>query len=254
MAGGDSYIFMDGCVVKGCRSVIDFEHTFGEYAALLEDLFQRGGWGRSAGRSRLWGAPNFDDWAAQHLHIAQSTQNLRTGAARVNAILAKIPGTGSIHLFGTSAAGSAMLEYFLLSDPDTLYYHSSDFGRTRLPGRQYQIDPRLASFTAIDPPANWVPLRRTHRSQGEDGGRGTLGVYLAAHTRIQAGAGCPPGTHTVRIEDVPGTWIGSTPIAGIDYDNRPHYGHLPETPLERHIYTGSRMSQETRAFLERVWR
>ena len=257
MASGDHYIFMDGCIVKGCRPFIDFEHTFGDYAAVLTELYHQGHWGGRAGR--VWGfrqsaTDAFEDWADKHIHVAQSTQNLRTGASRVDGILRSIRGDTNIHLFGTSAAGSAMLEYFLLCDPQTLYYHNSDKHGERMPTRRYRIDPRIASFTAIDAPANWVPVRRDRHNPRIAFGPGTVGRYLADHTRIQAGPRLPAGRHTTRMEDVPNTWVECWPVAGIDYDDRPHYDYLPEVGLKRHIYTGGHASHESRAFLERVWR
>src|SRR5438067_2439445 len=120
MAYRDHYLIMDGCIVKGCKPYVDFETTFGEYAALLKELYEYGHWGR--GERRLFGvrvpaAQSFEDWAKRHVHTAQSTQNLRTGATRIAAFLQEIKDHANIHLFGTSAAGSAILEYFLLCDP-----------------------------------------------------------------------------------------------------------------------------------------
>ncbi len=256
MAAADHYIFMDGCVVKGCKPVLEFEHTFGEYAYLLEDLYRRGGW--EPRRRRIAGlllpGNGFDGWADRHVLMAQSTQNLRTGAMRIDAMLHKIDGEADIHLFGTSAAGSAILEYFLLTDPETLYFHATDPRDRRMPARKYRIDRRIASVTCIDAPNNWVPLRRESPMPGANGAPGTLGRYLAEHTRVKAGPRYPEDEYTIRTEDVPGTWVGAKPVAGAGYDNHPHFDHLPDTPLERHIYTGSHMSDETRAFLERVWR
>jgi hypothetical protein len=244
-------------VVKGCKPFVDFETTFDDYAAVLKDLYERGGWGR--GERRLLGVPLptaslFEDWADKHVHTAQSTQNLRTGAARVNDWLQEVPGTANIHLLGTSAAGAAILEYFLLCDPQTLYYHASDPRDSRRPARRYTIDSRIASFTAIDPTADWVPLRRSISPTLPNNGPGTLGRWLAAHTRIKAGPHYSDAEKTARMEDVPGTWIASQPVAGIIYDNQPHYDYLPHLGIERHIYTGAHISHEMRAFLERVWR
>ncbi len=255
MGRHDHYVFMDGCIVKGCHPIIEIHHSFGEYAALLTDLYQHGGWGYRGSRLLSWrGQPEeFEDWAERHLHTAQSTQNLRTGASRVANILHGISGDGAIHLFGTSAAGAAMLEYFLLTDPATLYDGERDLHRVGPPARKYRIDPRIASFTTIDAPSNWVPLRRDPHAHRHAFGPGTLGHYLVTHTRIQASPGRPADRHTVRMEDVPHTWVDSQPVAGMDYDDRPHYDGLPRIGLERHIYTGGHMSRETRAFLTRVW-
>lgn len=255
MGQRDHYLFMDGCVVKGCKPFVDFETTFGEYAALLKELYHQAGWGRAS--RRILGVPvstAFEDWADRHVHTAQSTQNLRTGAARINDWLQQVPGNDSIHLFGTSAAGAAILEYFLLCDPAVLYYHASDPRDTRVPARRYTVDSRIASLTLIDPPANWVPLRRSLSPTLPNNGPGTLGRYLAAHTRVKAGPGYSDEEKTARMEDVPGTWIGSQPVAGIIYDNTPHYDGLPHMILERHIYTGRHISAETRAFAARAWR
>ncbi len=251
----DHYVFMDGCIVKGCRPVIDFDRSFGEYAALLRELYRRGGWGRGA--RRVLGVPvseSFDSWAATHVHTAQSTQNMGTGSDRVERIVQVLKGPGNVHLFGTSAAGAAMLEYFLRTAPNTLYWHARDPLARRLPRQKFTIHPQIASFTAIDAPTDWIPLRRGGGPGRSGAEPGTLGAYLAKHTRIKTGPGTPPGEHTTRLEDVPGTWVGAVPIAGLDYDNDPHYDYLPEEPLARHIYTGGHMSHETRAFLERVWR
>src|SRR4051794_36331144 len=120
----DHYLFMDGCIVKGCKPYVAFESTFGEYAALLRELYESDGWGRAERHVlgvRVPVSVSFEDWAKTHVHTAQSTQNLRTGAARIDAFLQSISDPANIHLFGTSAAGSAILEYFLLSDPETLY-------------------------------------------------------------------------------------------------------------------------------------
>jgi hypothetical protein len=258
MAQHDHYLFMDGCVVKGCHPTIDFEHSFGEYAGLLEELFERGNWGHSI--RRLLGRNvsrriAFNEWAEEHVHLAQSTQNKRTGAARVHAVVQSIAGQANIHFFGTSAAGAAMLEYFLLTDPQTLYYRSSDPNNILRPARRYPLDPRIASLTMIDAPMNWVPLRRDRGLIHRNWGKQALGQYLPAHTRIVSGPHYPVAAHTVRCEDVPGTWVGADPVADLDFDNHPHYDGLPEEPgIERHIYTGGHMSHETRAFLERVWR
>ena len=35
----DHYLFMDGCIVKGCKPFVDFEGTFGEYGAALKELY-----------------------------------------------------------------------------------------------------------------------------------------------------------------------------------------------------------------------
>lgn len=256
MGKDDHYVFMDGCVVKGCRTLIEFERTFGEYADLLEDLFHRGGWGR--GEKRVLGVRvggrKFEDWATEHIYAAQSTQNKRTGASRVDEVLRSIEGNGNIHLFGTSAAGAAILEYVLLTDPGTLYYRPHDPRKEFMPAKRYDIDPRIASLTTIDAPTNWVPVRRDPGWPRPGWSKGTIGYYLAKHTRIKAGPKVPKGAHTNRTEDVPGTWVGAEPVAGLDYDNDPHYDYLPRQAVERHMYTGGHMSHETRDFLRRVWR
>jgi len=256
MGRHDHYVFMDGCIVKGCKPVIDLAHSFGEYIALLTDLYEQGGWGQRppGGLLRRARPEPFAEWAERQVHSAQSTQNLRTGAARVDGILRSIGGDAAIHLFGTSAAGSAILEYFLLTDPATLYDRAHDEHRVGPPARKYQIDPRIVSFTSIDAPANWVPLCRDPHAHRHAFGPGTLGGYLVAHTRSQTGPHLPADQHTVRMEDIPHTWVDSQPVAGVDYDDRPHYDHhLPRVGLERHIFTGGHMSRETRAFLTRVW-
>lgn len=253
----DYYLFMDGCIVKGCKPFVALEPTFGEYAEVLRGLYEGERWGAEAvpGWRGRWARPAFADWAAEHVRTAQSTQNLRTGAARVAAFLESVPGSSSIHLFGTSAAGSAILEYFLLTDPQTLYYHESDRRSERVPGARYRLDSRVASFTAIDAPTDWVPLRRTHAPGWQAGGPGTLGHYLAERTRIHAGPQCAPAYQTARHEDVPGTWVGARPVAGLLYDNNPHYDErIPADGLPRHIFTGSHISDETRAFLQHAWR
>jgi hypothetical protein len=250
----DYYLFMDGCIVKGCKPFVALEPTFGEYAEVLRALYEAEQWGAGTGR---WGrgGPSFERWAETHVGTAQSTQNLRTGAARVAAFIESVPGSSGIHLFGTSAAGSAILEYFLLTDPQTLYYHASDRRAERVPGPRYRIDSRITSFTAIDAPTDWVPLRRTHAPGWQTGGRGTLGHYLAERTRIHAGPRVAPAYQTARHEDVPGTWVGATPVAGLLYDNTPHYDErIPANGLPRHIFTGSHISDETHAFLQRAWR
>lgn len=256
MGREDHYIFMDGCVVKGCKPVLDFESTFGEYSALLMDLFKRGRWG--SGERRVLGVrvgrERFEDWASTHVHTAQSTENKRTGASRVNDLLVGIKGNGNIHLFGTSAAGAAMLEYILLTDPATLYYRPRDPKGEFRPPKRYRIDPRIASLTTIDAPTNWVPVRHADMPGVRGWGKGTVGYYLARHTRIKAGPRRHSGEYTTRVEDVPDTWVGAHPVAGLDYEDTPHYDGLPRAGIERHIYTGSHMSHETRAFLERVWR
>lgn len=259
MGQHDHYIFMDGCVVKGCHPHIDFERTFGEYAALLRDLYDQGGWGpdpRRGLRRLLPTGTDWHRWVQTHVHTGQSTENKRTGAGRVHDLLATIPGSAHIHLFGTSAAGVAMLEYFLLCDPATLYYRSTDEDRLFCSDRRYDydIDPRIASLTLIDAPTNWVPLRRTKGPFRRDYGQRALGQWLPAHTRLRTGPGVPVVLHTVRLEDVPDTWVGATPIADLDYDNNPHYDGLPALGMERHIYSGSHMSRESHAFLRRVWR
>jgi hypothetical protein len=254
MGRADHYVFMDGCVVKGCKPVLALEPTFGEYGALLKELFRRGGWGHSETRGRL-GWPrmeSFDQWAEAHVHTAQSTQNTGTGADRIEPIVQRIKDDGDIHLFGTSAAGAAILEYFLRCAPQTLYQHSSDPWRRRIPRQKYVIHPHIASFTSIDAPTDWVPLRRATGGP-RDNGPGTLGRYLARTTRIKAGPGVRDDEATTRVENVPGTWIGGPPIAGLGYDGAPHYDGLPPVDLQRHMYTGRHMSHETRAFLERVW-
>lgn len=255
MGSRDHYVFIDGCVVKGCRSVIDFTTTFGQYAALLQTLFTQGGWGR--GGRRMLGLPlgiPFRTWVQTHVHITQSTQNLRTGASRVAAILEEIQGDVRVHLFGTSAGGSAILEYFLLTDPQRLYYYARDPRRTRVPARRYQVDSRVASICMIDAPTGWVPLRPDRIPILDAQSAESLGRYLAATTRVQAGPGVPDDQQTVRNEDVPGTWIAAEPIAGTAYDNTPHFAYLPGVGIERHIYTGSHMSEETRDFLSQAWR
>jgi hypothetical protein len=257
MGKDDHYIFMDGCIVKGCKPVLNFEHTFGEYAALLEDLFHRGGWGR--GEKGLLGlrlgSSSFDDWVSRHVHMAQSTQNKRTGASRVDALARGIPpGHGHVHLFGTSAAGAAMLEYILLTAPSTLYYRPSDPHSHHRPAKQYDLDPRIASFTTIDAPTNWVPVRHDDPLRKWSWGAGAPGEYLEHHTRIKAGPRYPQGEHTTRTEDVPDTWVEARPVAGLDYDDRPHYDNLPDPGMKRHMYTGNHISHETRDFLRRVWR
>jgi len=257
MGKEDHYIFMDGCVVKGCKPKLDFDFSFGQYADLLEDLYRQGGWGRGEhrlGPLPLPGRMPFTTWRDSHVHTAQSTQNIGTGARRIDALLRAIPGQANIHLLGTSAAGSAILEYFLLTDPDLLYVHDSDPSGRRRPAPAYRLDPRIASITTIDAPTNWVPLLRNHPGRPADGAPRSLGRYLARRTRVKAGANVPPDVATTRTEDVPLTWISGDPVAGLVYDNQPHYDGLPPFDLERHIYTGKHMSQETRAFLERVWR
>ncbi|MDQ6694020.1 MAG: hypothetical protein M3014_06320 [Chloroflexota bacterium] len=255
MGSQDHYVFMDGCVVKGCRFLIDFERTFGEYADLLEELYERGHWGRGA--RRLFGSragyDDFDDWATEHVHVAQSTQNLRTGAARVNGILQSISGHVNIHLFGTSAAGAAIIEYFLLCDPGTLYYRATDPHNDTIPNKKYAIDTRIASMITLDAPTNWVAVKHNDGEMPRASGKGTIGDYLVRHTRIKAGDKYGRDRQTARMEDVPDTWVEAQPVAGVYYDNRPHYEYLPKAGLERHIYTGSHMSLETRDFLERVW-
>ncbi len=255
MGKDDHYLFMDGCVVKGCKPVLDFERTFGEYAELLEDLFHKGRWGHGEkGRfGRRAASRDFDDWADEHIHAAQSTQNMRTGADRVNNVLEGISGEGNIHLFGTSAAGAAMLVYFVLCEPKTLYVRSEDSRNEMVPAQKYTIDRRIASLTTIDAPTNWAPVKHDEPGRRSVPGKDALGDYLMRHTRIKAGAGCG-SEETNRMEDVPGTWIGAQPVAGMCYDNRPHYKYLPDAGMERHIYTGSHASDETREFLERVWR
>lgn len=256
MGRDDHYIFMDGCVVKGCKPFIAFEKTFGEYAALLRKLYMHGHWGRFERRFMGLHRPayfNFGDWVQLHVHTAQSTQNIRTGADRIDRILKGIRGHGDIHMFGTSAAGSAMLEYFLLTDPDRLYYHPDNEHELK-PAKKYDIDVRIASLTTIDAPTNWVPLRHDSGRLRPYYGRDALGRYLAGRTRIKAGPRVPPEKHTTRTEDVPNTWVEAEPVAGLDYDDRPHYEYLPKASIERHIYTGSHMSHETREFLERIWR
>jgi len=242
MGVDDRYLFIDGCVVKGCRAEIDFTHTFGEYADLLEELYRAG-----AGPRAL----PFAAWVPGHVHVAQSTQNLRTGAGRVAAMLAEIPGAPRIHLFGTSAGGAAILEYLLYTDPQALYAEARDPRRQHIPARRYTLDPRIASLCTVDAPVNWVPLRRAGapwalRAEAP-------GAYLARHTRVRAGGGCPPEEATARMEEVPGTWVAGYALAGLPYDKHPHYTGLPRFPVERHIYTGSHMSRETGDFLRRVW-
>jgi hypothetical protein len=256
MGKDDHYIFMDGCIVKGCKPVLNFEHTFGEYSYLLEELFRRGGWGH--GEKGFWGfrkgGANFDDWVSTHVHMAQSTQNKRTGASRVDELLRGISGHGHIHLFGTSAAGAALLEYMLLTDPRTLYYRPSDPHGDLRPPKRYDIDPRIASLTTIDAPTNWVPVRHDDGLRKWSWGAGILGEYLDHHTRVKAGPHYLKGEHATRTEDVPDTWVEAHPVAGLDYDDRPHYDNLPEPGMKRHMYTGNHISHETRDFLHRVWR
>jgi len=253
----DHYIFMDGCIVKGCKPLVDFTRTFGEYAALLEQLYREGGWGTRE-RFLPWlpfrRLSSFDSWVSDHVHIAQSTQNMGTGARRVNELLEKIQGHDDIHLFGTSAAGSAMLQYFLLTDPDLLYSHPEDPKGEQRPSKRYKIDVRIASVTTIDAPSNWIRLRHDTGPQQAYYGKGSLGRYLVAHTRVKAGPSVPKDKHTIRMEDVPDTWVGAGPVAGMDYDNNPHFSYLPRPGMRRHMYTGSHMSKETREFLRRVWR
>lgn len=92
MGRHDHYVFMDGCIVKGCKPVIDLAHSFGEYIALLTDLYEQGGWGQRppSGLLRRARPEPFAEWAERQVHSAQSTQNLRTGAARVDGILRSI--------------------------------------------------------------------------------------------------------------------------------------------------------------------
>jgi hypothetical protein len=257
MGKDDHYVFMDGCIVKGCRPAIDFERTFGEYAALLERLYTKGRWGRSERTILGLAFPRnrrFNDWVQDHVHLAQSTQNMRTGAYRVDEILRGIGGHDNIHLFGSSAAGAAILEYFLLTDPDTLYYNVRDPDNRLRPTGKYRIDNRVASLTTIDAPTNWIHVRHDEGRILPYFGRGAMGRYLVAHTRIKAGPHIPQDKHTTRLEDVPNTWVEARPVAGLDYDNRPHYSYLPEAGIKRHMYTGSHMSKETAEFLMRVWR
>jgi hypothetical protein len=246
---------MDGCIIKGCHPVLDFNKSFGEYASLLETLFQREEWGadQRGPFGLLSRGGTFQRWADEHLHMAQSTQNLRTGARRVDAMLRESDGDCAIHLFGTSAAGSAMLEYFLLTDPQRLYYHRGGRDHGLKPPKSYDLDRRIASLTIIDAPSDWVPLRPDNLVRNYFR-RDALGRYLLENTRIKTGPPVPYDEHTARSEDVPGTWVDANPVAGIDHDDHPHYDNLPAEPIPRHIYTGGHMSHETRAFLERVWR
>jgi len=149
MGRHDHYVFMDGCIVKGCKPVIDLAHSFGEYIALLTDLYEQGGWGQRppGGLLRRARPEPFAEWAERQVHSAQSTQNLRTGAARVDGILRSIGGDAAIHLFGTSAAGSAILEYFLLTDPATLYDRAHDEHR----GGRRPASIRLTRASPVSP-------------------------------------------------------------------------------------------------------
>jgi hypothetical protein len=54
-------------------------------------------------------------------------------------------------------------------------------------------------------------------------------------TRIKVGPHYPKGEHSTRTEDVPDTWIEAHPVAGLDYDNRPHYDNLPEPGMKRQM-------------------
>ncbi len=189
----------------------------------------------------------------EHVHLAQSTQNMRTGAYRVDEILRGISGHDNIHLFGTSAAGAAILEYFLLTDPDRLYYNDRDPDDTLKPARKYRIDNRIASLTTIDAPTNWIRIRHDKGRIFSYFGPSAMGRYLVGHTRIKTGPHIPQDKHTTRLEDVPDTWVGALPVAGLDYDNQPHFSYLPEAGIKRHMYTGGHASEETTEFLLRVW-
>ena len=189
---------------------------------------------------------SFEEWAEAHVHTAQSTQNIGTGADRVERILQRIKDDGDIHLFGTSAAGAAILEYFVRCAPQTLYRHSLRPAAAARAPPEYVIHPTSRVSPASDAPTDWVPLRRATGGPG-DNGPGTLrplpGQDYAHQGRARRARQRGDHTHRERARHLDRRARHRGP--GL-YDGDPHFDALPPFDLKRHMYTGSHMSHETR--------
>lgn len=129
-----------------------------------------------------------------------------------------------------------------------------------------KIDPRIASFTAIDSPvAGWIELSQEAGFTSSP----VLGNYLAQTTRIK-GPASRPGTRTTLFEDMPNSWVEASAslVPGIEYTNQPVWGNIVDYSNSnpqgndisstygalRHLYTGRNVSAGSQIFLERVWR
>lgn len=99
------YYFVSGCVAPPGACVSTIPENWGEYYAELRTLYEQ-----AAKSTAGTQAPVFADWAGEHAPLILST-SAPAGALIIAQRLADNHTTGDIHMVGTSAGGTAIVNY-----------------------------------------------------------------------------------------------------------------------------------------------